>query len=111
MGNMDAARDFLDVRDAARALRAIAAARARGEVFNVCSGVGTAVSTVAARLLRHFPGIGVRTDARLLRASDPPRVVGNNARIRDALGWTPRIPLERTLEDAYSAFAEARRLA
>jgi GDP-4-dehydro-6-deoxy-D-mannose reductase len=38
VGNLDARRDFVDVRDVARAYRLVARHEVRGDVFNVCSG-------------------------------------------------------------------------
>jgi GDP-4-dehydro-6-deoxy-D-mannose reductase len=44
-------------------------------------------------------GITVREDAARLRPSDVPLLVGDASRIRQAVGWEPKIPFEQTLRD------------
>jgi GDP-4-dehydro-6-deoxy-D-mannose reductase len=34
-----------------------------------------------------------------MRANDVPRLCGSHARLTTETGWTPRIPLEQTVED------------
>ena len=41
-------------------------------------------------------------DGERLRPNDMPLFVGNGARIRDEIGWTPRFPLTETLRDTLS---------
>jgi len=43
--------------------------------------------------------VQVRVDASLFRPNDIPVLVGDPARIRGEIGWTPAIPLEQTLDD------------
>jgi GDP-4-dehydro-6-deoxy-D-mannose reductase len=43
--------------------------------------------------------VQVRVDAARFRPNDIPLLVGNPARIRAEIGWTPAIPLEQTLDD------------
>ena len=43
--------------------------------------------------------IRVRVDPARFRPNDVPLLVGDPTRLRDELGWTPTIPLERTLDD------------
>lgn len=98
VGNLEAVRDFLDVRDAVRALWILAEKGAPGEVYNVCSGVGHSVREVLKILIslatRPIP---VGPDPSHLRPADEPAVVGDNTRLR-ALGWEPQIPLGRALD-------------
>ena len=42
-------------------------------------------------------------DPELVRPVDVPRLVGNPAKLRDATGWEPEIPLQRTLRDVLTA--------
>ena len=44
-------------------------------------------------------GAPVRVDANRYRPNDQPIVVGDARRIRDEIGWTPEVPIERTLDD------------
>ena len=39
----------------------------------------------------------------LVRASDPPEIVGDASRLRQLTGWEPAIPLRQTLQDLVSS--------
>lgn len=105
VGNLDARRDFLDVRDVVAAYARLAAAGAAGEVYNVCSGSATSMREILGELIRiaHVP-VEVRDDPARRRPSDVPVLYGSNEKLRAATGWSPRIPLHRTLQDAYEFF-------
>lgn len=95
--NPDTRRDFVDVRDVARAYWEILTRGRPGEIYNLCTGVGVSLEEVARGLLeasgRH---------ARLRRGpqTDPPAaltIVGSCDKIRAELDWTPRLPLADSL--------------
>ena len=99
-GNLDAIRDFSDVRDVVRAYWLAAIDGRAGEAYNVCSGRGVSIREMLDLLLaRSEAEIEVEVDPARLRPSDIPMLVGNGARFTDATGWRPQIPLEQTLED------------
>lgn len=104
-GNLDAVRDFLDVRDIVHAYRlALEAPVGRlrgGQPFNVCSGVGTPVERVVETLVG-LARCEVRTeiDPERLRPVDVPVFVGDPTRFRERTGFEPRRALEQTLADA-----------
>jgi GDP-4-dehydro-6-deoxy-D-mannose reductase len=100
VGNLEARRDLTDVRDTVRAYRAIVERGRPGRVYNVCSGRAILIRDLLEMLLsRARVRIGVRIDANRYRPSDQPIVVGDAGRIRDEVGWTPAVPIERTLDD------------
>jgi GDP-4-dehydro-6-deoxy-D-mannose reductase len=100
VGSLEAVRDISDVRDVVRAYRLLAERGEPGEVYNVCSGTGVSVREIAERLLaRARRPIKLVTDPELVRAVEVPRLVGSNARLHAATGWSPEISLDRTLED------------
>jgi len=103
VGNLEAVRDFVDVRDVARAY-VLAAAMARpGEAYNVATGVGRPIREVADRLINLTESVvSVTFDAGRLRPSDIPALVGDSAKFRQATGWEPSIPFEQTLVDMLS---------
>ncbi len=102
VGNLDAERDVLDVRDVVRAYVALALHGERGEVYNVCSG-----RTVAMReLLRELILIAgvpveVRSDPGRMRPSEIPVSFGSNAKLIARTGWSPRVTLRESLRDIY----------
>jgi GDP-4-dehydro-6-deoxy-D-mannose reductase len=98
VGNLDAVRDFTDVRDVARAYRLLLDRGTPGEVYNVCSGVGVRIRDILGHLLAlSRVEIEVRVDPARLRASDVPAVVGDPTRLREATGWVPEHSLRDTL--------------
>jgi GDP-4-dehydro-6-deoxy-D-mannose reductase len=100
VGNLEAVRDFTDVRDVVRAYWALLGSGAAGAVYNVCSGRGWSIREMLDMLLEHARArIEVRVDPERLRPSDIPVLVGDPSQLRAATGWEPRIPLRVTLAD------------
>ena len=100
VGNLDAQRDIMDVRDTARAYEALAARGTPGRVYNICSGTAHRVGDLLERLLglAHVK-VTVRQDAARLRPSDNPVVLGDPGRLAADTGWRAEIPIETTLAD------------
>jgi GDP-4-dehydro-6-deoxy-D-mannose reductase len=100
MGNLEPRRDLSDVRDVVRAYAAMMADATPGRPYNICSGrelsVRTLVATFAARANR---AVTVVQDPALLRPTDVPLLVGDHSRLTTDTGWTPEIPLEKTVDD------------
>jgi GDP-4-dehydro-6-deoxy-D-mannose reductase len=103
--NGAATRDFVDVRDVAEAVLALAerAAPPRGErqVYNIASGVEVPVLAIARKLCtlagRRPPlDRGVAHSRSGLRRS-----CGDASRLRARVGWAPHIGWERSLEDMW----------
>lgn len=102
VGNLDAARDFLDVRDVARAYASalLVSGLPAGTVVNLASGRPTRVGDVLDRLLaRASCPIEVLPDPARMRPSDTPVAVGSADRARRLLGWSPEIAFDDTLAD------------
>lgn len=103
VGNLDAMRDFLDVRDVARAyVMALDAPSSVGDktAINICSGSATRIGDLLERLLAQATvKIAVSVDQRLLRASDTPVAVGDNTRAAERLGWSPQHTIDEALAD------------
>jgi GDP-4-dehydro-6-deoxy-D-mannose reductase len=111
VGNLDAVREYGDVRDVVAAYRGLVERGEAGEAYNVCTGEGHRLRDLLERLLSIA---GVRativSDPSRVRSRDADHVVGDPAKIRARTGWTPRVPLERTLTDLYQdARARVRR--
>ncbi|HEY8231276.1 MAG TPA: GDP-mannose 4,6-dehydratase [Vicinamibacteria bacterium] len=103
VGNLDAVRDFTDVRDVVRAYRLLLEKGEAGQAYNVCSGRGRRIREVLDLLLAGSSvRVEVRVDKERIRPSDVPAQVGDPSRVRAATGWEPRIALEQTLADLLS---------
>jgi GDP-4-dehydro-6-deoxy-D-mannose reductase len=100
VGNLEAVRDYTDVRDVVRAYWELLEQGEEGEVYNVCSGRGRRIGDLLDELLRLSGArVEIKVDPARLRPSDVPVLVGDPTRLRAATGWEPRIPLEQTLLD------------
>ena len=101
VGNLEAVRDFTDVRDTVRAYWLATEACEPGEVYNVASGQGHRIRDVLTALL----GIAKRADIRVeqdpqrMRPSDVPVLVGDSTKFRRLTGWKPVIPFAQTIQD------------
>lgn len=106
VGNLNAVRDFLDVRDVVRAYRSLVLGGKSGEIYNVCSGNGRSIwSALMGLVSRACRGVEVEVDPNRLRAGDAQAIVGNNAKIKAATGWSPWISFDGMLD---ALIAEAR---
>lgn len=100
VGNLESARDFLDVRDAVRAYRLVAQHGESGEVYNVCSGVAISIRNVLETLLSLTPvKVEVQEDTQRRTTWDIPVQVGKYERLSIVTGWKPVVTLERSLVD------------
>jgi GDP-4-dehydro-6-deoxy-D-mannose reductase len=104
VGNLDARRDVTDVRDVVQAYIALARDGVSGEAYNVCSGSAHAIRDLLRELIiaAHVP-VEVRDDPQRMRPADVPLFVGDNAKLREATGWEPRITLRSSIRDIYEA--------
>lgn len=102
VGNLEAARDFLDVADVCAAYVACIARDgdwAPGAVFNIASGAPRRIGDVLADLVRIAGAdVTVEVDPGRMRASEIPVARGDAGRARAVLGWAPRVAWETTLE-------------
>lgn len=103
-GNINVIRDFVDVRDVCEAYYLLLLKGRTGDIYNICSGVGTRLSDMI-KMLADEIGIEVTTvtDPKLLRAGDNPVIVGSNSKICDEIGWKPRYTIRQTLRDIIEA--------
>jgi GDP-4-dehydro-6-deoxy-D-mannose reductase len=103
VGALDTERDFLDVRDVARAYVA-AVTRADtlpvNAILNISSGATRRIGDVLSSLLALSKAeIRIEQDKARLRPSDIPRAVGDARLAQRLLGWQPSIPWQDTLTD------------
>jgi GDP-4-dehydro-6-deoxy-D-mannose reductase len=100
VGNLEAIRDFSDVRDVVRAYWALLEQGRSGEVYNVCSGRGYRIHELLERLISIAGvAVAVEVESERLRPVDVPALVGDPGKLKEATGWAPRISLETTLRD------------
>lgn len=100
VGNLDAVRDFTDVRDVVRAYWLAVCRGQAGEVYNVGSGQGLPVRWILETLLSMTAAaIKIEQDPNRLRPSDVPISVCDNRHLVAATGWRAEIDLRQTVEE------------
>jgi GDP-4-dehydro-6-deoxy-D-mannose reductase len=113
VGNLDAQRDFLDVRDVCAAyMKLLLADHPQGvrAIYNVASGssykISDLVEKMRARASRPFE---IVLDPKRLRPSDVPLAVGSNERLYAATGWRPVVSIDEVIEDLLGYWRESQR--
>ncbi|MCC6557006.1 MAG: GDP-mannose 4,6-dehydratase [Polyangiaceae bacterium] len=102
VGNLDALRNWTDVRDMVRAYWLAVERCPPGELFLVGSDHLATVRGCLERLLAMSPAgdrIRIQTRPDLVRRTEVPRLVADVSPFKRATGWEPRVPLDDTLRD------------
>ena len=100
VGNLNARRDFTDVRDVVEAYGLLAEHGKAGETYNV--GRGEAVSIIVIlEMIIALSGhdIKIEIDKNKLRPVDVPIIEADISKISSLTGWEPKIPLKQTIEE------------
>ncbi len=101
VGNLDASRDFLDVRDVCAAyleLLTLTEIPLQERVFNIASGQPHRISGILQTLIQQSSAtIQVEQDPKRLRPSDIPVAAGDCNRLRSKTNWSPEYSLADTL--------------
>jgi len=100
VGNLEARRDLTDVRDTVRAYQLLMTRGTPATPYNVCSGTAYQIQEVLDGLLANTAvNVSVRPDPARARQSYNPLLLGDRSKITRDVGWSPEIPLSRTLSD------------
>ncbi len=100
VGNLDAKRDYTDVRDIARAYRLLLEKGVSGEAYNVCSGRSLSGHEILAAILITATASPVVTeDPTKMRPSDASDIYGDYEKLCKDTGWKPKVNLEQTMQD------------
>lgn len=101
VGNLNAQRDFSDVRDIVRAYWLAVNKCEYGEVYNICSEKGRTIQSILDLLLSMstVKNIQVKQDPSRMRPSDVEILRGDCSKFKEKTGWRPEIPFEKTMEN------------
>jgi GDP-4-dehydro-6-deoxy-D-mannose reductase len=107
VGNLDARRDFTDVRDIVRAYELACLTGEAGAAYNIGRGTAVPIRSLLDQLiaLSRVP-VEIRVDPDRLRPSDAPLLVCDPRRFRELSGWEPEIPLSVSLTDMLNDWRE-----
>lgn len=102
VGNLESARDFIDVRDGVAAMRLLLEKGNPGEPVNICTGKAYKISEILDMLVE-ISGTDAKViiDPDLMRAADEPLLLGDDSRIK-ALGFEQKYQMRDTLTDVFN---------
>jgi len=108
VGNLDAKRDYSDVRDIVKAYWLAIEKCNHGEPYNICSEKTMTIREVLDMLLKMstVKNIEVKQDPDRMRPSDVMVLLGDCTKFKEKTGWKPEIPFEKTLEDTLNYWRE-----
>ncbi len=99
-GDVSIVRDFVDVRDVVRAYYLLLCNGNKGEVYNVCTGVGRSLKEIILKMASLIgKEIRILQDPALIRPIDNPVIIGSFNKIKKCTGWMPEKLFEESLED------------
>jgi GDP-4-dehydro-6-deoxy-D-mannose reductase len=100
VGNLEAKRDFTDVRDMVKAYSLAMSKGLAGQAYNVGSGYSYKISDILEKLLSLSKvKIEVEVDKSLFRPIDNPELLCDAAKFKKLTGWEPEIGIDVTLKD------------
>ena len=100
VGNLDAVRDFTDVRDVVAAYRLLSLHGTTGEIYNIGSGVGRTIASMIESLVSlSTAALQLVADPQLMRPSDNPLLISDVTKLRTDTGWTPKFDPMGSLGD------------
>ncbi len=99
-GNLEAKRDFTDVRDIVRAYSALALNGKKGETYNVGSGKAVSIKEILNIILKNSTkNIEIRRDEKRYRPIDIPIIEADIEKLRKVIDWKPKILLEESVKE------------
>lgn len=107
VGNLDAIRDYTDVRDMVRAYYLAVQKCKPGEEYNIATGTGWKIKDVLNLLLSMSKvKIKIQPDKDRMRPSDVEVLIGDAGKFKKQTGWKPEIPFQKTMEDLLNYWRE-----
>ena len=107
VGNLEAKRDYTDVRDMARAYYLAVQKCVSGEVYNIATGKAWKIKDVLDLLISMAKvKVEIKPDPARMRPSDVEILIGDNSKFVAKTGWKPEIPFETTMADLLNYWRE-----
>ncbi|MFW6123904.1 MAG: GDP-mannose 4,6-dehydratase [Acidobacteriota bacterium] len=107
VGNLDAKRDFTDVRDMVRAYWLSLEKGKKGDVYNIGTGKAYRIKEILDKLLSMTgDDIKIKLDPHRLRPSDVPILLSDSTKFRRITGWEPKIRFSQSLKDLLDFWRE-----
>ncbi len=107
VGNLEAQRDWTDVRDMVRGYLLAVEKCDAGDVYNICTGNAVVIKDMLNMLIGMSKvKVEIRQDPARMRPSEVPVLIGDNSKFVAKTGWKPEIPFEKTMEDLLNYWRE-----
>jgi len=108
VGNLEAKRDYSDVRDVVKAYWLASEKCKYGEAYNICSEKTRTIRSILDILLglSAKKDIKIEQDPKRMRPSDVPVLLGDCSKFRQETGWEIKIPFTKTMEDLLNYWRE-----
>ncbi|MDP2637739.1 MAG: GDP-mannose 4,6-dehydratase [Candidatus Levybacteria bacterium] len=100
VGNLDAKRDFTNVKDMVNAYTLAIEKGREGEVYNIGSGISYKMLDILDQLISLSSSkITIEKDEALIRPTDNPELLCDVNKFRKVTKWKPKISMQETLKD------------
>lgn len=100
VGNIELIRDFVDVRDVTKAYYLLLHQGKKGEIYNICSGIGYSLKDILLRMMSILElEVEIVIDEQLIRPDENKVIIGSNKKIYEEVAWKPLIPIRQSLTD------------
>lgn len=100
VGNLEAMRDFTDVRDVVRAYGMLIQKGEKGHTYNIGSGHAVCIRSLLENILKlSTVPITVEIDSAKLRPLDIPIIEADISKLTECISWKPEIPQIQTLQE------------
>ncbi len=107
VGNLEAQRDYTDVRDMVRAYLLAVEKCDPGEVYNIATGHAIKIEDVLKMMLAMSNvKVEIKQDPARMRPSDVPILIGDTKKFQEKTGWKAEIPFEKTAADLLNYWRE-----
>ena len=104
VGNLFPKRDFLDIRDAVKALKLIGLYGKTGSTYNICSGKSVSIKDYLDLIINELKcSPTVEVSQNRINKNDINDLVGDNNKLRK-LGWKPKYLLDQTVKDLVESY-------
>ena len=103
VGNLESSRDFLDIHDAVEAIWALCQEPASGQVFNLCSGKPTKMSSLLEMMIENC-GVKAKVEVdpgRLRGSADISNIYGSFQKLKNHCKWSPKRSLHESISEMF----------
>ncbi len=107
VGNLDALRDYTDVRDMVKGYVLALDKCDAGDVYNICTGKSIRIGDMLDMLLSFSKTkVKIQQDPDRMRPSDVRVLNGDNTKFVQKTGWAPQIEFKQTMKDLLEYWRE-----